>query len=84
MPCARRFSGVAEIPVALVIDAGGLYAQADRAGPAHAAVAGTLRKERGPLVASEVAVAEADYLIWGARMMLSSPSRGWQRGSPRG
>ena len=49
--------------MALVIDAGGLYAQADRADPAHAAVAETLRRERGPLVTSEVALAEADYLI---------------------
>jgi predicted nucleic acid-binding protein len=49
--------------VTLVIDAGGLYAQADRADPAHAAVADTLKNERGPLVTSEVAVAEADYLI---------------------
>jgi predicted nucleic acid-binding protein len=49
--------------MALIIDAGGLYAQADRADPAHAAVADTLRRERGLLVTSEVAVAEADYLI---------------------
>jgi uncharacterized protein len=49
--------------MALIIDAGGLYAQADRADPAHAAVADTLRRERGSLVTSEVAVAEADYLI---------------------
>jgi uncharacterized protein len=49
--------------LALIIDAGGLYAQADRADPAHAAVVETLKAERGPLVTSEVAVAEADYLI---------------------
>jgi uncharacterized protein len=49
--------------MALIIDAGGLYAQADRADPTHAAVADTLRRERGSLVTSEVAVAEADYLI---------------------
>jgi predicted nucleic acid-binding protein len=49
--------------LALIIDAGGLYAQADRADPAHAAVVEILKEERGPLLTSEVAVAEADYLI---------------------
>jgi predicted nucleic acid-binding protein len=49
--------------LALIIDAGGLYAQADRADPAHASVVEVLKEERGPLVTSEVAVAEADYLI---------------------
>ena len=49
--------------MALIIDAGGLYAQADRADPAHAAVVEILKNERGMLVTSEVAVAEADYLI---------------------
>ena len=49
--------------MALIIDAGGLYAQADRADPAHAAVIDILKEEQGPLVTSEVAVAEADYLI---------------------
>ncbi len=49
--------------MALIIDAGGLYAQADRADPAHAAVVDILKEEQGPLVTSEVAVAEADYLI---------------------
>ena len=49
--------------MALLIDAGGLYAQADRADPSHAAVIEILKEERGPLVTSEVAVAEADYLI---------------------
>lgn len=49
--------------MALIIDAGGLYAQADRADPAHAAVVEVLKEERGPLVTSEVAAAEADYLI---------------------
>lgn len=47
----------------LVLDAGALYAQADRADPFHESVVGVLRAERGPLVTSEVAVAEADYLI---------------------
>ena len=49
--------------MALIIDAGGLYAQADRAAPAHAAGVEILKNERGMLVTSEVAVAEADYLI---------------------
>ncbi|MGH3145959.1 MAG: type II toxin-antitoxin system toxin ribonuclease C26 [Rubrobacter sp.] len=49
--------------MALILDAGALYAQADRADPAYEAVAGILKGERGPLVTSEVAVAEADYLI---------------------
>lgn len=49
--------------MALILDAGALYAQADRADPGHAAVVEILKGERGPLVTSEVAVAEADYLI---------------------
>ena len=49
--------------MALLLDAGALYAQADRADPHHAAVAEILRVEREPLVTSAVAVAEADYLI---------------------
>lgn len=46
----------------LIVDAGALYAQADRADPAHAGVTGVLRAERSPLVTSQIAVAEADYL----------------------
>jgi predicted nucleic acid-binding protein len=49
--------------VALLLDAGALYAQADRADPHHAAVAEILRAEHEPLVTSAVTVAEADYLI---------------------
>jgi uncharacterized protein len=49
--------------LALIIDAGGLYAQADRADPGHEAVVEILKEERGPLVTSAAAVAEADYLI---------------------
>jgi len=49
--------------VALIVDAGALYAQADRSEPQHAAVARLLREESGPLVTSELAVAEADFLI---------------------
>lgn len=49
--------------MALLVDAGALYAQADRAEPHHAAVVQLLRAEPGPLVTSQIAVAEADYLI---------------------
>jgi uncharacterized protein len=49
--------------VALLLDAGALYAQADRADPHHGAVVEILRAERDPLVTSARAVAEADYLI---------------------
>ena len=48
---------------ALIVDAGAMYAQADADEPRHEAVARLLRDERGPLVTSELAVAEADYLI---------------------
>jgi predicted nucleic acid-binding protein len=49
--------------VALIVDAGALYAQADRADPDHDAVVEVLTTEKGPLVTSQLAVAEADYLI---------------------
>lgn len=49
--------------MALIVDAGALYAQADADEPRHAAVADFLRAEREALVTSELAVAEADYLI---------------------
>ena len=49
--------------MALMVDAGALYAQADRADPHHQAVVELLRAERGPLVTSQIAVAEADYLM---------------------
>jgi hypothetical protein len=49
--------------VALLVDAGALYAQANAAEPHHDAVARILRSEREPLVTTELAVAEADYLI---------------------
>jgi predicted nucleic acid-binding protein len=45
------------------VDASALYAQADGAEPRHAAVARILQAERGTLVTTELAVAEADYLI---------------------
>jgi len=47
----------------LVLDAGALYAQADRRDSHHEAVARVLRTETGLLVTTELAVAEADYLI---------------------
>lgn len=49
--------------MALLLDAGALYAQADAREPRHAAVRAVLEHERESLVTSELAVAEADYLI---------------------
>ena len=49
--------------MALVVDAGALYAQADAADPGHEAVRAVLLEEREELVTTELAVAEADYLI---------------------
>jgi predicted nucleic acid-binding protein len=49
--------------VALVVDAGALYAQADADEPRHAAVRSILERERETIVTTELAVAEADYLI---------------------
>jgi predicted nucleic acid-binding protein len=49
--------------VVLLVDAGALYAQADRADPHHADVIDILQAERGPLITSAICVAEADYLI---------------------
>ena len=48
---------------ALVVDAGGLYAQADADEPRHSSVANLLRAERDEIVTTELCVAEADYLI---------------------
>ena len=47
----------------LVVDAGALYAQADIRDRDHERVVEVLRAERGALVTSQVAAAEADYLI---------------------
>ena len=47
----------------LLIDAGALYAQADADEPGHQAVRAILEAEREALVTTELAVAEADYLI---------------------
>ena len=49
--------------MALIVDAGALYAQADADEPRHADVAEILRAERETLVTTELAFAEADYLI---------------------
>lgn len=49
--------------MALIVDAGALYAQANAGESHHSAVANILRMERETLVTSELVVAEADYLI---------------------
>lgn len=49
--------------MALIVDAGALYAQADADEPRHASVRAILEREREALVTTELAVAEADYLI---------------------
>ncbi len=47
----------------LILDANALVLQVDAQTPEHEPVARILRSYRGPLVTSEAAVAEADYLI---------------------
>lgn len=49
--------------MALIVDAGALYAQADADEPRHASVRAILERERDVIVTTELAVAEADYLI---------------------
>ena len=49
--------------MALIVDAGALFAQANARDPDHDAVKHLLLDEAGPLVTSELAAAEADYLI---------------------
>ena len=49
--------------MALIVDAGALYAQADAEEPRHEAVARVLVAEREALVTTNLAVAQADYLI---------------------
>ena len=46
-----------------MVDAGPLYAQADVDDPHHGSAIRALESERGALVTTELAVAEADYLI---------------------
>ena len=47
----------------LLLDAGVLLAQADADDPQHENVVRLLQGERGPLVTSQIVLAEADYLI---------------------
>jgi predicted nucleic acid-binding protein len=49
--------------VALIVDASALYAQADADDPGHTSVRAILEREGEALVTTELAVAEADYLI---------------------
>lgn len=49
--------------MALVVDAGAMYAQADGRDPDHGAIRDILVQVREDLVTTELAVAEADYLI---------------------
>ena len=49
--------------MALIIDAGALFAQADADQPGHDAIRSALLLEREALVTTELAIAEADYLI---------------------
>ena len=49
--------------MALLVDAGPLYAQADRSHPHHRPVVQILRSERGPLMTTQLVVARADHLI---------------------
>jgi len=72
--------------VTLIVDAGAMFAQADRDDPAHQAVRAVMRGEIGRLVTSQVAVAEADYLIldrlgvdpWLESSPISIAPRSWQ------
>lgn len=49
--------------MALIVDASAMFAQADRDDPSHTAVRAAMEAEAGPLITSQIAVAEADYLI---------------------
>lgn len=60
---ALRQGHGAALALALIIDAGALYAQANAIEPRHEDVVRVLRSERETLVTTELAVAEADYLI---------------------
>lgn len=62
-PTIWRHGGSAGPDVSLIVDAGALFAQADRSDPAHSSVASALQNERGPLITSQIAAAEADHLI---------------------
>jgi len=47
----------------LIVDAGALFAQADADDPQHGAIVALLEAESGPIVTSQLAVAEADHLM---------------------
>lgn len=49
--------------MALVVDASAMYAMADAAESRHAAVDAVLTAEKEPVITTELAVAEADYLV---------------------
>jgi uncharacterized protein len=49
--------------MALIVDTGALYAQADADEPQHLSVIRVLEAEREALITSQFVVAEADYLI---------------------
>ena len=49
--------------MALIVDAGGLFAQANARDREHASVRSVLLAEREEIVTTELALAEADYLI---------------------
>jgi predicted nucleic acid-binding protein len=49
--------------VALIVDTGALYAQADSLEPSHRAVVKALQSESEELITSQFVVAEADYFI---------------------
>ncbi|MHB8574835.1 MAG: PIN domain-containing protein [Dehalococcoidia bacterium] len=51
--------------MALIVDAGALFAYSDGREVRHDAVVRIMRAEREPLVTTELAIAEADYLILG-------------------
>jgi hypothetical protein len=50
--------------MALVVDTSAILASLDEAYPEHAAVAGTLAGEQGPLVVSPMVTAEVDYMLY--------------------
>ncbi|MBI4214018.1 MAG: PIN domain-containing protein [Chloroflexi bacterium] len=47
----------------LLVDAGILFIQADRDDPAHDQVVRLIQHEPGPLLTSQIVLAEADYLV---------------------
>ena len=53
----------AKTDVALIVDAGPLYAQADSHDPGHRSASMVLRRERGLLVTTELVIAEVAHLI---------------------